>query len=164
MLRPGIILASLIILRCGDPVSPPVVTPTVSLSLSLSSNQGAPTDVVVATARVVNRLEQPVVYLDGCGGETGVWFEVYDQRGIAITVVPPNPQPQCAGRMEKLRPLASLELQLPFDGTLYDANGLPYKAPAGRYVFFARFRWWDAAGGANSVVQEQRAVLTWKSR
>jgi len=152
----GVVLATLIIARCGDPVTAPPAVPAVIFELRVAS--GA---VVEAHASALNARAQPIYYADGCGDEDGIWFEVIGPDGRVVSVTPPGARPVCATRMAMLAPRARLASVLRFDGTLYDRLGEPYTAPPGRYVVIARFRWWPAPEADESVVLEERAVFLW---
>ena len=152
----GVVLATLIIARCGDPATAPTPVPSVHLELRIASG-----DVVEAFASAHNAQAQPIYYAAGCGAEDGIWFDVIGPDGRAVSVTPPGVRPACATAMAMLAPRARLESSLRFDGTLYDRLGQPYAAPAGRYFVIARFRWWPTPAATESVVLEEREAFLW---
>ena len=152
----GIVLATLIIARCGDPATPPYPVP-VRLELRLATGT-----VVVAQARAVNSHGLSIYYAEGCGEEDGIWFDCIGSDGRPVRVTPPGGGPGCASSVVRLAPGSSLESSLRFDGTLYDDQGLPYAAPVGRYHVIAHFRYWPAPDAVDAVVIEARADFQWR--
>ena len=153
----GIVLATLIIARCGDPATAPIYPQPVHLELRLATGT-----VVVVQARAVNSHGQSIYYAEGCGEEDGIWFDCIGPDGRAVRVTPPGGRPACASSLVQLALGASVESSFRFDGTLYDDQGSPYAAPAGRYHVIAHFRYWPAPDAVDAVVLEAGTNFQWR--
>ena len=153
----GVLLATLIIARCGDPAAVPPVVQPVQLTLHVVS--GA---VVEVHAKVTNgQAELPVYYHEGCGDEDGIWFETIGPDGRVVSVTPPGARPACATQVAMLPARGRLETTWSFDGTLYDAHGQAVAAPPGRYTVIARFRYATSPAPDATVVLEAGAAFRW---